>query len=262
MRTVVITGAASGLGKALAHCYAKNGYQVVIADINSDAGQAVCRDLNANAHFFQCDVSRRESLDALAEFVNATCGECHILINNAGIASSGNLMDTDDAEWQRLLTINLMSCVNSCKAFIPLLKASVSAQSPGAIVNVASLAAFGLLGGMASYNVSKASVVALSESLRCELINDYIHVAAACPSFFKTNLTSSMVTSDPETIARVERWMAKSQLTAESVAEDIYRGIDEQELVIFCDKPVQRLYKIYRFIYRLLIPSNKRNVNS
>lgn len=262
MNTIVITGAASGLGRALAHLYAAKGYQVVVADIDEVAGQEVVTELNkqTTAHFFRCDVSDKDSLDDLAEFVITTCGSCQILINNAGIASSGNLVQTDDDEWQRLLNINLMSCVNSCKSFMELLKLSASEQSPATIVNIASLAAFGLLGGMMSYNVSKAAVVAFSESLRCELASDNIHVATACPSFFKTNLTSSMITSDKETISRVERWMEKSQLTAQSVASDIYRGVENKELIIFSDKPVLRLYKIYRFIYKLMVPASKKRV--
>jgi len=263
MKTVVITGAASGLGKALAHLFAVKSYQVVVADIDETAGQAVTNELSqqGTAHFCRCDVSESADLIHLAEFVKTTCGGCHVLLNNAGIASSGTLMETEDAEWQRLIDINVMSCVHSAKAFIPLIKDTVSAETPGAIINVASLAGLGLLGGMMTYNVSKAAVIAFSESLRCELLNDHIHVAAACPSFFKTNLTSSMTTSSQETIDRVERWMAKSQLSADSVAQDIYNGITNNELVILSDKPVKRIYKIYAFIYRLLVRKTKRKVS-
>ena len=262
MKTVVITGAASGLGKALANLFASKGYQVVVADIDEVAGQEVTSQLSTitTAHFHRCDVSDKDSLQELAQFVDTTCGSCHVLINNAGIASSGNLMQTDDDEWQRLITINLMSCINSSMSFMGLLKSTATEQSPATIVNIASLAAFGLLGGMMSYNVSKAAVVAFSESLRCELARDHIHVVAACPSFFKTNLTSSMTTSDADTIARVERWMEKSALTADSVAEDIYQGIGDKEILIFSDKHVRRLYKIYTFIYNLMVPKSKQRV--
>ena len=264
MKTIVITGAASGLGKALAFLFADQGYQIVVADLNEADGEAVTVELaqKTTAHFFKCDVSSADSLNALAESVEESCGACHILINNAGIASSGNLMDTDDAEWQRLLNINVLSCVNSSKAFIPLMKQTVSESEPGTIVNIASLAAFGLLGGMMSYNVSKAAVVAFSESLRCELANDHIHVMSGCPSFFKTNLTSSMITSDQDTIDRVERWMDNSQLTAEIVAADIARGIENKELLVFSDKPIHRIYRIYQLIYRILVRKPKRKVRS
>jgi len=262
MRTIVITGAASGLGKALAFLYADKGYQVVVADRNETDGKAVVSELLTltQAHFVRCDVSVASDLDHLADAVRASCGACHILINNAGIASSGNLMDTDDAEWERLLNINVMSCINSSKAFIPLMKESVSEHEPGAIVNIASLAAIGLLGGMMSYNVSKAAVVAFSESLRCELLNDHIHVMSGCPSFFKTNLTTSMISSSQDTIDRVERWMANSHLTAESVASDIAQGIDNKELLVFSDKPIIRIYRIYQFIYNLFMRKKKRKV--
>jgi NAD(P)-dependent dehydrogenase (short-subunit alcohol dehydrogenase family) len=263
MQTVVITGGASGLGKALAQRYVTRGYRVVVADIDDEAGQAVVDALNqeGKALYCHCDVSSAKDFERLAHFAREHCGGCHILVNNAGIASSGTLMEVDDAEWQRLLDVNLMSCVYGSRAFIPLLKESASEKRPGAIVNVASLAALGLLGGMITYNVSKAAVVAFSESLRCELINDHIHVAAACPSFFKTNLTASMTTSPKETIERVERWMEKSELSAESVARDIMQGIEDKELVILPDKKVRKLYRLYRFIYQLLMPKAKSKVN-
>lgn len=146
-----------------------------------------------------------------------------------------------------------MSCVRGAKAFIPLLKKSASEGSPNAIANVASFAGVALMPGMMTYNVAKAGVIAFSETLRCELKRDNIHVAAACPSFFKTNLTSSMISSDPATIKRVEGWMEKSSLTAESVAKDIADGLNDKLSLIFSDKSMKKTYgRITWFYYKFM----------
>jgi len=256
MNTIVVTGAASGLGKAITNYYSKLDYTIIVADINVEAGQQLVNEINnqsGKAFFFECDVGSVESLNALAAFTESTTGACHILINNAGVASAGTLMETDEAEWQRLINLDLMSCVRGCKAFIPLLKQSSSAESVNSIVNVASLAGLALMPGMMTYNVAKAGVVALSESLRCELKADHIHVAAACPAYFKTNLTSSMISSDQETIDKVERWMAKSQLTADSVAKDIAEGIAEGQMLILSGKKLQKYYRILKWLYYRII---------
>jgi NAD(P)-dependent dehydrogenase (short-subunit alcohol dehydrogenase family) len=260
MKTVVVTGAASGLGKALAKHYANLDWHIIVADIKDGAGQETVSEITSmggKANYFHCDILKADDFSALAEYTEQTTGQCNVLINNAGIASSGNLMQSTEDEWQRLIELDLMSCVRGAKAFIPLLKKSASLETPSAIANVASMAGVALMPGMITYNVAKAGVIAFSESLRCELKRDNIHVAAACPSFFKTNLTSSMLSSDPATIERIEGWMDKSKLTAESVAKDIADGIDAKLNLIFSDNSMKKYFRrmswfYYKFMSKVL----------
>ena len=252
MRTVVITGAASGLGKAIANYYAIQQWRVVIADIQDQAGKEVVEDIRIRggmAYYFHCNIGKPKDIFDLARFTEETTGECHLLINNAGVASAGTLMQSDEAEWHRMINLDLMSCVRCSMAFIPLLKYSASESSPNAIVNIASLAGLALMPSMITYNVTKAAVIALSESLRGELKRDHIHVAAACPSFFKTNLTSSMITSDQATINRVNGWMEKSALTADSVARDIAEGVAKGEILILSDQKLKRYLALMGWLY-------------
>ncbi len=256
MNTAVITGAASGLGRAIANYYAKQGWQIIVVDIQEQASNEVVNEIIGNggkAYFFNCDVAKSENFTALASFTKATTGQCNLLVNCAGVASSGALMDTDEDEWHRLISLDLMSCVHGSKAFIPLLRESASPSSTNAIVNVASFAGIALMPGMITYNVAKAGVIAFTESLRCELKKEHIHVAAACPSFFKTNLTSSMTSSDPATIERINKWMENSPLTAESVAADIARGILNKETLIISDKKVKKYLRIIGWIYSKIL---------
>lgn len=260
MKTVVVTGAASGLGKAIAKHYAELSYHIIIADIQDEAGQTAVDEIvktGGKADYFHCDISKTDDFTALVYFTEQTTGQCNILVNNAGVAAAGTLLESSEEEWQRLIELDLMSCVRGAKAFIPLLKKSASLESPNAIANVASFAGVALMPGMMTYNVAKAGVIAFSETLRCELKRDNIHVAAACPSFFKTNLTSSMISSDPATIKRVEGWMEKSPLTAESVAKDIADGLNNKLSLIFSDKSMKKHYRritwfYYKFMRKVL----------
>jgi len=256
VNTAVITGGASGLGKAIAIHYSKQGWQVIIADINQQAGNTVVDHINNNdgkALFYCCDIGKPADFQSLAKFTEQTSGQCHLLVNNAGVASAGTLMESNEDEWQRLINLDLMSCVRGSKAFIPLLKASASKSSPTTIVNIASLAGIAQMPGMITYNVVKAGVIALSESLRSELAKDYIHVAVVCPSFFKTNLTNSMVSSDEVTINRVNKWMEKSELTAESVANDIANGVAQQQNIILSDKKIKPYLALIGWIYSKIL---------
>ena len=259
VKTIVVTGAASGLGKAIANHYHQNNWKIIVADIQDDAGQEVVNNINANggeAYYFHCDIANSEDFDALAKFTADKTGQCNILANNAGVASSGTLMDSTEAEWDRLITLDLMSCVRGSKAFIPLMRKSATAESPSAIVNTASFAGIALMPGMMTYNVAKAGVIAFTETLRGELAKDHIHVTAACPAFFKTNLTSSMLGASEKTINQIEKWMTNTSLTAEIVAENIAKGIEDKDILIITDKKARRYLRFLGWVYSKMFPKN------
>ncbi len=268
MKTAVITGAASGLGRAIAHHYSNpdlvgEKWQIIIADIQDEEGHNVVNEINTKggkAHYFHCDISKLADFNALAQFTADATGGCNLMVNCAGIASASTLMGSDEAEWQRMISLDLMSCVWGSKAFIPLLKQTATPSDAVAIVNVASFAGIALMPGMMTYNVAKAGVIALSETLRCELFKDNIHVAVACPSFFKTNLTQSMISSDDATKDRINRWMEKSGVTAEIVAADIANAVSQKKFMVLSHKDSKKFYRNSRWFPNFTSKQKTRSI--
>ncbi len=245
-KIMVITGAASGLGKALALAAAKQNYHVAIADVQEADGLAVVaaiKDLGQDAAYFHCDVGQETALMALRDQVLERFGQVDVLINNAGVGAQGSVCESSEEQWMRQWQINLMGVVRGCQAFVPILKNSPQA----AVVNVASFAAIALAPGVASYNVAKSGVVALSETLRCELAADGVHVTVVCPAFFKTNLVASMHDANDKVKQQISRWMAKSSYTADDVAEMTLKAINNQQFMLLCDRQTKWQYRISRW---------------
>jgi len=245
-KIIVITGAASGLGKALALAAAEQSYHVAVADVQDSAGLEVVKiikDMGQDAAYFHCDVSEQSHVLNLKNQVLDYFGQVDVLVNNAGVGAQGTVCDSAEAQWMRQWQINLMGVVRGCQAFVPELKKS---EQP-AIVNVASFAAIALAPGVASYNVVKAGVVALSETLRCELAADQIGVSVVCPAFFKTNLVDSMHDANDKVKNQISRWMAKSNYTAEDVAAMILNAIEGKQFMVLCDKKTKWQHRISRW---------------
>ena len=266
MKTMVITGGASGLGRALASKAADQGWNIAVADINDEAGQAAADEIaqqGVKSLYHRCDVGQRTDFEKLLAAVMKQFGRVDVLVNNAGVASAGFLHETTEAEWDRLLQLNVMSCVRGAHVFLPeLIKSGQNAENPVAVVNVASLAALMLAPGMMSYNIAKASVLAFSESLRGEVDHQNIHVVAACPGFFKTNLVSSMDGVNPQLKNRIEGWMQRSNFTAEDVANDILEALEKRRFLVLCDGPSKKMNRLKRwfpeYFYRIKMKRARR----
>jgi len=266
MKTMVITGGASGLGKALAKEAAQQGWNIAVADINDEAGEATAQELQAlgiKSMYQHCDISNRSDFETLLDAVISHLGRVDVLVNNAGVASAGFLSETTEAEWERLIQLNVMSCVRGTQVFLPqLVKAAQSADHPVAVVNVASLAALMLAPGMMSYNVAKAAVLAFSDSLRGEVEHQNIHVVAACPGFFKTNLVNSMQGVNQQLKDRIEGWMQKSNFTAEDVAREILDAVQKRRFLVLADGQSKKLNRLRRwfpeYFFRIKMKRAKR----
>jgi NAD(P)-dependent dehydrogenase (short-subunit alcohol dehydrogenase family) len=226
MQRVLITGAASGLGRALALAWAKRGARVLIADLNAERGAeslALCRDAGAaHAQFILLDVRKAEDFEAAVAWLQQHWGGLDVMVNNAGVAGGGRFDSISEADWQWMLDINLMGVVRGCRAVTPLFKQ----QASGSFVNIASMA--GLLNppAMSNYNVAKAGVIALSESLTVELAPWNIRTLVVCPSYFQTNLNESLRTSDDATRAALPKLLASSELSADDIAAGILAALD------------------------------------
>ena len=248
---VVITGAGSGLGRALARAFAAQGAKIAITDRDLDAAAATLQAVEAagGGGFVQpLDVTREADFAALAQRLAADWGGLDVLINNAGVATAGTVADAGLAQWQQVLDINLLGCVRGVQALAPMMVA----QGRGHIVNVASFAGIANPPGMASYNAAKAAVISLSETLRFEMAPRGVGVTVACPSFFKTRLLETsreqavdgLPSSPMEGI--VGRLMDKATVTADDVARDIVDAVARRRFMVITHADARRLHQFKR----------------
>jgi NAD(P)-dependent dehydrogenase (short-subunit alcohol dehydrogenase family) len=189
----VITGAGSGIGAAFATELARRGARIVCSDVDEGSSRATADAIVAaggQATSVRCDVSQIDDVHQLAADAQAWLdGPPTLVINNAGVGAGGaSIGDIDIDDWNWVLGINLWGPIHGCQVFAPILR---EAGQPGGIINVASAAAFGAAPGMAAYNVSKAGVLSLSETLSAELSGTGINVTVLCPTFVKTNIVEA-----------------------------------------------------------------------
>ena len=205
-QVAVVTGGASGIGRAMAGHFAARGLKIVIADIEADALAGAVGELTAagaDAIGVRTDVARVEEVEALAAAAYERFGAVDVLCNNAGVVKRGRVWEQTLADWEWVVGVDLWSVIYGARAFIPRM---IAGGRPGHIVNTAStagLAAFPLIG---PYNVSKSAVVALSETLWHELheVGAPIGVSVLCPGMVATRIGDSE-RNRPDAPARTAR---------------------------------------------------------
>ncbi|MES3635563.1 SDR family NAD(P)-dependent oxidoreductase [Mycobacterium intracellulare] len=232
--SAVVTGAGSGIGAAFAVELGRRGGSVVCSDIDESAAQRTVDAVTAHggkAIAIRCDVSRFDEVQALAEQSQAWfAGPPTLVINNAGVGAGGAAIgDAPLDDWAWTLGINLWGPIHGCHVFTPILRDAEPSRAPRGIINVASAAAFGAAPGMAAYNVSKAGVLSLSETLAAELAGTPVRVTVLCPTFVKTNILDSGRISEQsgELAAKLMRWTG---LSAEKVARTCLDAHDRGDL--------------------------------
>jgi NAD(P)-dependent dehydrogenase (short-subunit alcohol dehydrogenase family) len=227
-RRVLITGAGSGLGRALALRHARHGDAVACVDRDAARADAVSGELAGTGHVaFAADVGSDDSMQVLADDVRAVWGGVDVLYNNAGIASGGPMVETTMAEWRQVLEIDLLGVVRGCKHFLP----GMLERRRGRIVNTASFAGLAGAPGIMSYGVAKAGVVALSEQLRAEVHAQGVQVSVLCPSFFRTNLIDGALGSERvKTMAL--KMMDTSPDTCDTVADTVFAQAEKGRFLI------------------------------
>lgn len=231
MKRVFITGGASGLGKALAEKFAYEGFAVCIGDINDELGKEVANDIaskfKVESQYLSCDVRREADLQSAADFLTSNWQGVDVAINNAGVAASSPIETDSMDDWQWILDINVLGVARGSKVFAKLFKE----QGSGYFINIASMAGVVHLPFMSSYNVSKAAVIALSETLAVELMPQNVGVSVVCPSFFKTNLDASM-RSNEAMKKSVQKLFEHSEISAEDVANMTYDAYEKQQFFV------------------------------
>ncbi len=225
-----ITGAASGLGLAISERLAARGWKLLLADINQqrlDETYDMLIGRGAQVRKLAVDVTDYAALEDAAAQLVEHWGGVDMVFNNAGIATAGAIDELELDDWRRTVDIDLWSVIYGCKIFTPMLKQ----QGSGYIVNTASSA--GTLAGpeMAAYNVAKAGVVSLSETLKPELRKDNIGVTVICPTVFVTSLGDSMTTGR-NMEQNLVRQLEKSRVSAGDIADDVLRAIEKNRLYV------------------------------
>lgn len=192
-KAAVITGAASGIGRALAVKFADAGCQLMLADMD-DAGlketRALIEKRDVKIELHHCDVSSQDSVDTLADAAFAAFGAVHILCNNAGVLSGGLCWEVDIKDYQWQLGVNTFGVVHGVRSFVPRM---IAQDTPGHVVNTASMAALTTMPFAGAYHMSKHAVLAFSECLYHELkvTQSKIGVSALCPELINTGIAES-----------------------------------------------------------------------
>jgi NAD(P)-dependent dehydrogenase (short-subunit alcohol dehydrogenase family) len=241
-RVAVVTGAASGIGRAMAARFAQAGMKVVLADVEAqplaEAREALARG-GAEAIAIATDVSKSEDVEALARQTREAFGAAHVLCNNAGVGVAGLSWEIPVSDWAWCFGVNLWGVVHGVRSFVP----AMIAQGEGHVVNTASIA--GLLTGpaLAPYYATKHAVVALSECLHHELAlaaGGRVKVSVVCPSWVKTGIGDAARNRPPPSTPAgplsSAAAMMREQLRAaiangmapEEVAEQVHRAVIEE----------------------------------
>jgi NAD(P)-dependent dehydrogenase (short-subunit alcohol dehydrogenase family) len=258
-RTAVVTGGASGIGRALILRFARDGANVVVADVDepgmaSVAGEA--QALGVKAIAVRTDVSERSQVEALAARAFETFGTVHVLCNNAGVAAWGGIESATHRDWQWVLGVNLWGVIHGVEAFVPRM---IARGEPGHIVNTASMAGLIASKGLGVYNTSKYAVVGLSETLAKDLRPYRIGVSVLCPLGVQTRIRDSernrpaaLRNERAEPVTPVE--LIGRSLAPDAVADMVLAAIRANELyVITHDESLEPLRRRFERLERSIL---------
>jgi NAD(P)-dependent dehydrogenase (short-subunit alcohol dehydrogenase family) len=192
-KVAVVTGAASGIGRATATAFAAEGMKVVLADIEEKSLEATAKELSDAGRTVLpvvVDVSDGESVEALAQRTIDEFGGVHVVHLNAGVAAGGPIWTLSEKDWAWVLGVNLWGVIHGVRSFVPRM---IAAGEPGHVVNTASMAGLTSSAMMGAYNVSKHGVVTMSETLQRDLslMGSSIGVSVLCPGWVNTGIGDS-----------------------------------------------------------------------
>lgn len=239
-----ITGAASGLGKAFSHELAQDGWTVGMADINMEQLAEVAAEVSAlggKPITFHLDVSDKVEYKSVSASFLEQAGGIDLLFNNAGVGDGGAFEEYALENYDWMTGINQLGVVYGCFYFIPTMKK----QRSGHILNTASAAAIGCAPTMGAYNMTKAAVVAISETLYGELLDFNIKVSCIQPTYFKTNVVQ-YARGGALVKKATQMFIDRSGLEAKDVAQEILTRAGKNELYIILPKAAHKMWLMKR----------------
>lgn len=218
-KVVVVTGASSGIGKALAERFAAGGSRLALGARSEDKLAALAERLPAETAWRATNVTRPEDCEALIDLAKERFGGVDVLINNAGISMRAPFAELDVAVLEELMQVNFWGMVYCTRAAI-----GAIIERKGSVVGVSSIAGYRGLPERTGYSASKFAMNGFLESLRTELLDDGVHVLTACPGFTQSNIRKTARTASGAAQGESPRNEA-AMMTAEAVADEIYRAV-------------------------------------
>ena len=240
-----ITGAGSGLGRGFALALARDGARLLLGDVNLAGAEETGRlasAVGAETVAMHCDVSQLASVEAAAARATGLWGGIDLLVNNAGIAAAGKVGEQSLSDWEAVVGVNLWGPIFACHVFLPMMQR----QRRGFILNVSASASFLSLPEMGAYNVTKAALVSLSETMHSELAADGIHVSALCPTFVKTNLMDTARFSNPGLAKVATALFLRTHATVDEVVEAGLHGVLKNQLIVIPQLDGRVLWRVKR----------------
>ncbi|HYX65673.1 MAG TPA: SDR family NAD(P)-dependent oxidoreductase [Burkholderiales bacterium] len=242
-KVAAVTGAASGLGRAMALAFADEGMHVALADVADTSevfAQVEARGVSALS--MKLDVSRAEEVEAFAALVEKDLGPTALACNNAGVSVHGAAWENSVDDWRWVLGVNLWGVIHGVRSFVPRMRS----RNAGHVVNTASVAGLLSPSGMAVYSVSKHAVVALSEVLHHDLrqFGSAVGVSVLCPAYVPTRIAESERNrpsghvpgeKSPRTLERqamLKKAVASGKLSADDVARAVVRAVKEERFYV------------------------------
>ncbi|MEN0140059.1 MAG: glucose 1-dehydrogenase [Rhodococcus sp. (in: high G+C Gram-positive bacteria)] len=186
-KIAIVTGAGRGIGRGIAEKLADRGATVVVADLDGGTADDVAKQLGKDAVGIRTDVASSASVAAMVDQVLGTYGRIDVLINNAGWDKAGRFLDSDPADWDRIIQVNLYGVLNTSKAVLP----TLVGQQSGSIVNIASDAGRVGSSGEAVYSATKGGVIAFTKTIAREVARSGVRANAVCPGPTDTDLFES-----------------------------------------------------------------------
>ncbi len=231
-KNAIVTGAASGLGRAFAVALGRERWCIALADVNTAGSEEtlrLVRQAGGDGSVEELDVRHVEEWQALRDRLKARWENLDLLANNAGVAGSGFVGEYSIDDWRWIMDVNLWNGINGCHTFVDWLKTNPRGAH---ILNTCSLAAIVSAPTMAAYNVTKAGMLALSETLYSELMPYNVGVTAICPAVFRTNLLDSARWCREEERRLFQKGFEQAKMTAEDVARAAIRAMKRKQLYV------------------------------
>ncbi len=227
-KRAIVTGAASGIGEAIARQFVNEGARVVAADINVDAALKLCTELGDAAQPFSLNVTNAGNFDKLSAFTEEEFGGLDIFVNNAGTGFAGKLPDTSENDWQRVIDVNLKGAFLGMRCAINLMRKS----GGGSIINLSSIAALVGLRERAVYSAAKGGIIAMSRAAAIDHVAENIRINCIAPGTVDTPWVQSIVQKYPDPVQARQAMIARQPhgrlVTADEIASmAVYLASDE-----------------------------------